>query len=51
MSAFFRSRSHLDNEQADVLWKTAVLANLDYFLLILKFSSKAVDNEINRTHK
>ena len=51
MSAFSRIRNYLDNKQAHILCKTTVLANFNYCPLIWVFSSKAANNEINRTHK
>ena len=51
VSAFSRIRNHLHNEQADKFCKTTVLANFNYCPLISMFSSKAANNEINRTHK
>ena len=51
MSALSRIRSHPENKQADVSFKTAVLANSRYCPLIWIFSSKVANNEITRTHK
>ena len=51
VSAFSRVRNYLDDTQAKLLCKTTVLANFNYCPLIWMFSSKAANNEINRTHK
>ena len=51
VSAFSRVRNYLDNNQADILCKTTVLANFNYSPIIWMLSSKAVNKEINRTHK
>ena len=51
VSAFSRIRNYLDNKQADTSCKTTVLANFNYCPLILMFSPKAANNEINRTVK
>ena len=51
VSAFSRLRNYLDDTQAKLLCKTTVLANFNYCPLIWMFSSKAANNEINRTHK
>ena len=50
VSAFSRLRNYLDDTQAKLLCKTTVLANFNYCPLIWMFSSKAANNEINRTH-
>ena len=51
VSVFSRLRNYLDDTQAKLLCKTTVLANFNYCPLIWMFSSKAANNEINRTNK
>ena len=51
VSAFSRLRNYLNSKQASILCNAKVLTTFNYCTLVWMFSSKAVNNKIDRTQK
>ena len=51
VNAFSRLNAYISRPQAMLICNAVILSNLSYCLLISLFSTKAANNEINRTHK
>ena len=51
VNAFGRIRPYLGDQMSKLLLNSVVMLHFSYFLVIWLFRSKAINNEINRTHK